>query len=120
MTRERVLVVVHRSTAEGWERRDPVYAAATEADGIAAGRLLKKLKKAERRYTRIIEFEDNPWEPDVPSTARYTWGQVAHRIGLDCDVDIAGVKLSVCVAKVASKLKDEGVRVRIKKQLTID
>lgn len=120
MTRERVLVVVHRSTAEGWERRDPVYAAATDADGIAAGRLLKKLKRAERRYTRIIEFEENPWEPEVPSTASFTWAQVAQRIGLDSDVDVAGVKFSVCVAKVASKLKDQGVRAKIKKHLTID
>ncbi|MFC1790052.1 hypothetical protein ACFLZP_01055 [Patescibacteria group bacterium] len=109
--REKVLLLVHMSSARKWASKG----------NSEAGELVERVEAAKRAYDRVVEFEYDPWEPDYsPEEAEFTWLGLCIFLGWENQVDVAGVQTGICIKKVRDELFRRNLWVTVLKGLIMD
>jgi len=115
-----VLLIVHGATVARWARKDKRYYISRD-DANRARVLLEKITRARRQSgIEVLRFEHDPWRPEYkPQDPIFSWDDIAKSLK-GKNVQIAGLRRTVCVDKVNEELSRRGINVKVDEDLTID
>ncbi len=115
---ERILLTVHLEAAKDWAT-NPLYRPSAYMKN--GQEIVERIEAEQHNYSMTVSFDHDPWRPEWnPDDPSFSWEEVVERLGVENEINIAGVQRYLCVQKVAEELTRRGMNVVVREDLTWD